>query len=1165
MGIGRQFLKVLLGHKKCCNHQESAVDPGKKVSKSEQPVSAGSQSPLSSDTPLECHEGLSHITKDSDSNGQNDMAVSLGDISISERRPLRTTPSPGSTPKRRPSTLSIPSGSASPFTITAHKPTVLPKVSTDDDSPRVPESRTPTTSNVLRKVASITLDRNFENPRTPPRTPRAPTDAPGLHQQFGDKFEGHMLLNWLMIGCGDGQKAEIKVILLKLCSKLLEAGIMTCCEDEGGGSFKLNHMYEFQRQPPVQQQSAPATRRLSAGSTGSLLPKISETGPTTLEGMQDAEIQCELTGTVEERVRNLERIAQSCQTDEYEARDSLYSSFRNPSVEQACQHVSSTIEGYTQTASDNDSTTLSSPGLSSNVVDHSSEAQTTPLLSKKKTLTVDRMGTPLDQAIVCPEAKEQSQAFNEPQSTAGPTAVSITSLPAETGSLAVLLPMNPLPPPLLMPDVVVRAPPPPPPPPPPPTAGGAVLGTPLPPPLPPLAGMGGFASSPSVPEMGGPPPAPPLPGLVNPPAPPSPSFPGCAGGPPPPPPFPGCAGGPPPPPPFPGCAGGPPPPPPFPGCAGGPPPPPPFPGCAGGPLPPPPFPGCAGGPPPPPPFPGCAGGPPPPPPFSGCTGGPPPPPPFPGCAGGPPPPTPLPPGAPGPPPPPMPGMGGPPPVPPLPGVVNPPPPPPLPPGGLGPPPPPMLPCPPVGGWSQAYQNVRKQVKQPKAPMKPLFWRRIQVNTPPAMTQQAVSPTPDDGGAVDSPPEEKTCLWEKLDEDEPLSWDEFTELFGRQAPVKKVERGTAKDTIKDKKAKQVVSLLDGKRSQNVGILISSKKIEVVDVEQALYDVDTSIVPLDVLTSIFELRGTSEELDLITRHLESKPDVPLGKSELFLWGISKIPFFAERMACITFESNFPENLASVENRLNNLKIICETLLTSQHVKNVFAIILALGNYMNGGNRDRGQADGFGIEILAKLKDVRSKDSSMTLLHYIVRVYVDKHQSEDESAAKFPLPEPADFIRASELNFDSLKEDLDALNREIQNMERKVNKVLDSVTDNVEPFKGRMEAFLKKAYTEHSEQNDNFAECRKVFDKVTKFYCFETRSNKESDWTMEFFTPWIPFSTDFKNIWQKELQRRAKVKLEAAASKVKELKKAKRKDIVKSKGGLKEKLRKKGLLGD
>lgn len=406
-----------------------------------------------------------------------------------------------------------------------------------------------------------------------------------------------------------------------------------------------------------------------------------------------------------------------------------------------------------------------------------------------------------------------------------------------------------------------------------------------------------------------------------------------------------------------------------------------------------------------------------------------------------------------------------------------------------------------------------------------------MNTPPPT---ALNPTtPDESGNPD-PPEEKSCLWEKLDEDEPVSWDEFTELFGRQAPVKKVERGAAKDTP-DKKVKQVKSLLDGKRSQNVGILISSKKIEVADVEQALYDVDTSIVPLDVLTSIFELRGTPEELDLIARHIESKPSISLGKSEMFLWGISRIPFFAERVACITFESNFPENLASVENRLNNLKIICETLLTSQNVKNVFAIILALGNYMNGGNRDRGQADGFGIEILAKLKDVRSKDSSMTLLHYIVRIYVDKHQSEDESSAKFPLPEPADFIRASELNFDSLKEDLDTLHREIQNIERKVHKVLESSSENVEPFKTRMETFIKKAFTEHSEQSDNFVECRKAFSKVTKFYCFETRSSKESDWTMEFFAPWIPFSTDFKNIWQKELQRRTKIKFEAAASKV------------------------------
>lgn len=53
-----------------------------------------------------------------------------------------------------------------------------------------------------------------------------------------------------------------------------------------------------------------------------------------------------------------------------------------------------------------------------------------------------------------------------------------------------------------------------------------------------------------------------------------------------------------------------------------------------------------------------------------------------------------------------------------------------------------------------------------------------------------------------------------------------------------------------------------------------------------------------------------------------------------------------------------------------IVKQFLMTSEGLKKVLAIILALGNYMNGGNRQRGQADGFGLEILPKLRDVKSK---------------------------------------------------------------------------------------------------------------------------------------------------------------------------------------------------
>lgn len=62
-----------------------------------------------------------------------------------------------------------------------------------------------------------------------------------------------------------------------------------------------------------------------------------------------------------------------------------------------------------------------------------------------------------------------------------------------------------------------------------------------------------------------------------------------------------------------------------------------------------------------------------------------------------------------------------------------------------------------------------------------------------------------------------------------------------------------------------------------------------------------------------------------------------------------------------------------------------MTSVGVANVLGIVLALGNYMNGGNRQRGQADGFAIDILPKLKDVKSKDNTLTLIFYIVKIYI------------------------------------------------------------------------------------------------------------------------------------------------------------------------------------
>lgn len=86
------------------------------------------------------------------------------------------------------------------------------------------------------------------------------------------------------------------------------------------------------------------------------------------------------------------------------------------------------------------------------------------------------------------------------------------------------------------------------------------------------------------------------------------------------------------------------------------------------------------------------------------------------------------------------------------------------------------------------------------------------------------------------------------------------------------------------------------------------------------------------------------------------------------------------------------------------------------------------MNGGNLTRGQADGFGLEILSKLKDVKSKDSHITLLHFIVQCYISKNNLFS-SNVPLPIPEPGDVKRAATVNFDEVKADLEKLKKQLQ----------------------------------------------------------------------------------------------------------------------------------------
>ncbi|XP_043998309.1 formin-like isoform X1 [Gambusia affinis] len=536
------------------------------------------------------------------------------------------------------------------------------------------------------------------------------------------------------------------------------------------------------------------------------------------------------------------------------------------------------------------------------------------------------------------------------------------------------------------------------------------------------------------------------------------------------------------------------------------------------------------GPPPPPlppPLPGLPIPPPPPLPLPGHTGGPPPPPPPPPPPGGgpppPPPPPPLPPGIPG---------SGPPPPPPPPGCGPPPPP------GCGPPPPPSL-----GGFGLKVEAApRKPAIEPACPMKPLYWTRIQI-------QENTNNT----------------LWGSLKEPDIVNTNEFEDLFSKTT-VKQKKKPLSDTYEKKTKAKKIIKLLDGKRSQAVGILISSLHLEMKDIQQAVLNVDNSVVDLETIEALYENRATSDEIDRILKHYEtSKEDEVklLDKPEQFLYELSQIPDFAGRAHAMIFQSVFLDTISSLRSKVEIISNVCKDLLDCDSLRDVMGLVLAFGNYMNGGNRTRGQADGFGLEILPKLKDVKSRDNHINLVDYVVLYYLrnfDKHAGTEKSV--FPLPDPQEFFQSAQVRFDDLTKDIRKLKRDLTACEKNVEDVCTNSSDeHLQPFKQKMEAFLSTAQKQHSAEEDQLNGAQKSFQDVVNYFGIKPKAGDKEVTPNYVFMLWYEFCNDFKNSWIRQSKTISKERLKEAQENIKKITAEKRVETKKiNANSLKERLRQK-----
>uniref|UniRef100_A0A3B3BKQ5 Formin-like 2b n=1 Tax=Oryzias melastigma TaxID=30732 RepID=A0A3B3BKQ5_ORYME len=296
----------------------------------------------------------------------------------------------------------------------------------------------------------------------------------------------------------------------------------------------------------------------------------------------------------------------------------------------------------------------------------------------------------------------------------------------------------------------------------------------------------------------------------------------------------------------------------------------------------------------------------------------------------------------------------------VPGMLTPPPPP--------PPPPPM----PVTGYfllsvlTQSTVKIKKPI-QTKFRMPVLNWVALK----PSQINGTVFNDIDDESILQN-----------------LDMEEFEELFKTKAQGPAVDLTLSRQKL-PQKGPSKVSLLEANRAKNLAITLrkAGQGSEVICRAIQMFDLRT--VRVDFVECLMRFLPTEAEVKLLRQYeRDRKPLEALSDEDRFMMQFSRIERLSQRMTIMTFMGNFADNVQMLTPQLHAIIAASVSIKSSQKLKKILEIILALGNYMNSSKR--GAVYGFKLQSLDLLLETKSTDRKQTLLHYISNVVREKYQT-------------------------------------------------------------------------------------------------------------------------------------------------------------------------------
>ncbi|GAB1597942.1 formin-like protein 3 isoform X1 [Argonauta hians] len=343
------------------------------------------------------------------------------------------------------------------------------------------------------------------------------------------------------------------------------------------------------------------------------------------------------------------------------------------------------------------------------------------------------------------------------------------------------------------------------------------------------------------------------------------------------------------------------------------------------------------------------------------------------------------------------------------------------------------------------------------------------------------------------------IFEELDDTiiyEEIDFSDFESKF--QISNEKNKDAFSRNFKSVRKFKNRLKVLENNRARNLVITLRKIGHSAHQIREYIDKYDTNNLHGEYAELLLKYVPTKEEAKFLSKY--SKDYFNLDMSEQLMYQLSHIDRVENKLKVMTFMGQYPDIVDNVKPLINRVSDCSKSLTDNTKLKKIFEIILAFGNYMNSSKR--GCIDGFKLESLMKLCQIKSKNCNQSLLEYLVHIICCYYP------ALMTWYDEIDLQIQKSASYQSIAVDIFTLRKGIDLVKFEREKS-SSINES-------LEAFYNMATTEMHTVWESF----RLMEESYKDICSKFGENYKSIDPGLFFSYFKDFSVQFKEALEKSL---------------------------------------------